>query len=82
MKSNGIASSSPFNLASNTEDTITLMVQWQNIISGNLGTATYTASWTAPKADVHSQQRFFYMGHKGEINVDQVKYLFFWILYI
>lgn len=31
----------------------------------------YTSSWVAPKADVHSQQRFFYMGQKGEINVDQ-----------
>jgi D-galacturonate reductase len=35
------------------------------------GTAVYTSSWVAPKSDVHSQQRFFYMGHKGEINVDQ-----------
>lgn len=35
------------------------------------GTAVYTSSWVAPKADVHSQQRFFYMGQKGEINVDQ-----------
>ena len=35
------------------------------------GTAVYTASWIAPKSDVHSQQRFFYMGHQGEINVDQ-----------
>jgi D-galacturonate reductase len=25
----------------------------------------------APKSDVHSQQRFFYMGHKGEITIDQ-----------
>lgn len=35
------------------------------------GTAVYTSSWIAPKSDVHSQQRFFYMGQKGEINVDQ-----------
>lgn len=35
------------------------------------GTAVYTSSWVAPKADVHSQQRFFYMGQKGEISVDQ-----------
>jgi len=47
------------------------MVQWTNLKSGVLGSATYTASWVAPKADVHSQQRFFYMGHKGEINIDQ-----------
>uniref|UniRef100_A0A7S1XWL6 Gfo/Idh/MocA-like oxidoreductase N-terminal domain-containing protein n=1 Tax=Phaeomonas parva TaxID=124430 RepID=A0A7S1XWL6_9STRA len=54
-----------------TEDSITLTVQWRNLESGNLGTAVYTSAWIAPRADVHSQQRFFYMGTKGEINVDQ-----------
>ena len=54
-----------------TEDTITLAVKWRNIESGNLGTALYTSSWIAPKSDVHSQQRFHYMGHAGEIQVDQ-----------
>jgi D-galacturonate reductase len=52
-----------------TEDTITLTVQWENlddasgIPNGSLGTAVYTSSWIAPPSDVHSQQRFFYMGH-------------------
>jgi D-galacturonate reductase len=54
-----------------TEDTITLTVQWENIESGNLGIAIHTASWIAPKSDVHSQQRFFYMGHQGELQIDQ-----------
>ena len=54
-----------------TEDSITLMVQWQNLEDGSLGCAVYTSSWVAPKSDVHSQQRFFYMGTNGEINVDQ-----------
>ncbi len=54
-----------------TEDTISLFVDWENIPSGHKATAIYTASWIAPKADVHSQQRFFYMGHQGEINIDQ-----------
>ena len=54
-----------------TEDSITLTVQWQNLSNGNLGCALYTSSWVAPKSDVHSQQRFFYMGSTGEINVDQ-----------
>ncbi|MEM0964570.1 MAG: Gfo/Idh/MocA family oxidoreductase [Verrucomicrobiota bacterium] len=54
-----------------TEDTITLATTWKNIESGNLGTALYTSSWIAPKSDVHSQQRFHYMGHEGEIQVDQ-----------
>jgi D-galacturonate reductase len=31
----------------------------------------YTSSWIAPKSDVHSQQRFFYMGARGEVTVDQ-----------
>ena len=54
-----------------TEDTITLTTQWENLKSGSLATAIYTASWIAPKSDVHSQQRFFYMGHGGEATVDQ-----------
>jgi D-galacturonate reductase len=54
-----------------TEDTITLTVQWENYADGSLGTGIYTSSWIAPKADVHSQQRFFYMGQSGEVNVDQ-----------
>lgn len=62
----GIATSSGLD----TEDTITLTVDWKNN-SGNQATAVYTASWAAPKSDVHSQQRFFYMGHQGEITIDQ-----------
>ena len=53
------------------EDTITLTVTWENIASKSTGTSIHTASWIAPPSDVHSQQRFFYMGHHGEINVDQ-----------
>jgi D-galacturonate reductase len=54
-----------------TEDSITLTVQWENLNDGTLGCALYTSSWVAPKSDVHSQQRFFYMGSAGEINCDQ-----------
>ena len=55
-----------------TEDSITLTVTWQNLNQArSLGCAVYTSSWVAPKSDVHSQQRFFYMGSGGEINVDQ-----------
>ena len=53
------------------EDTITLGVQWENINSGTLASAFYTASWIAPKSDVHSQQRFYYLGQKGELQIDQ-----------
>lgn len=54
-----------------TEDIITLTATWENIHSGSQATAVYTSSWIAPKGDVHSEQRFFYVGHNGEINVDQ-----------
>jgi D-galacturonate reductase len=53
------------------EDTITLGVQWENFHSGSLASALYTASWIAPKSDVHSQQRFYYLGQKGELQIDQ-----------
>jgi len=69
MGSTGVAKNEPYK--ADTEDTITLLVQWKNIKSGNLGTAVYTASWIAPKADVHSQQGFHYMGFTGEARVDQ-----------
>jgi len=54
-----------------TEDTITIVVDWQNFEDGSVGHGVYTSSWVAPKADVHSQQRWFYMGQKGEVTVDQ-----------
>lgn len=49
-----------------TEDTITLLVDWQNLSDEKQrGTAVYTASWAAPlKAGVHSEQRFHYMASK------------------
>ena len=54
------------------EDTITLTAEWENIQDGSSGHATYTASWTAAKADVHSQQRFFCLMSGGEVTADQV----------
>ncbi|THH34011.1 hypothetical protein EUX98_g24 [Antrodiella citrinella] len=69
----GIATSEPYNCVPQTEDTITLLVDWQSLSSSkHKGTAVYTASWTAPlKAGVHSAQHWYYMAEKGEINVDQ-----------
>ena len=43
----------------------------ENLQSGSTGISVFTSSWIAPKSDVHSQQRFFYMGHKGEVRIDQ-----------
>jgi D-galacturonate reductase len=36
-----------------------------------MGVGVYTASWTAPPTDVHSQQHFFYLGHRGQVHIDQ-----------
>ena len=83
----GIATGDPYNCVPETEDTITLMVDWQSIKSPrHKGTAVFTASWTAPlKAGVHTNQHWYYMAEKvfmlatntllniwqGDINVDQ-----------
>lgn len=67
IASTGVATSDEID----TEDTITLVAQWANIDGLGMATAIYTASWIAPPSDVHSQQRFFYMGHDGEVTVDQ-----------
>nr|POF17362.1 udp-n-acetylglucosamine 3-dehydrogenase [Quercus suber] len=58
-----------------TEDTITLLVDWQKKDGSNRrATGVYTASWTAPqKAGVHSNQYFHYMASKGEVRVNQAK---------
>ncbi len=71
----GIATSAPYNCVAATEDTITLLVEWESLTAEKRkGTAVYTASWTAPtKAGVHSEQYFHYMGSKGEINVNQAR---------
>ncbi len=54
-----------------TEDVITLSVQWLNFDTKTIGTAVYTSSWISAKSDTHTQQKFFYVGHNGEINIDQ-----------
>lgn len=66
-------------LPPSTEDTITLLVTWKKFCTGedlvNHGNVTahsvHTASWIAPKSDVHSQQRFHCMCVLGEATVDQ-----------
>ena len=75
VASTGVAASV---LGVDCEDTITLTVLWENIndravaVGGaSTGTAVYTSSWIAPRSDVHSQQRFFYMGQRGEVSIDQ-----------
>lgn len=62
----GIATSEPFNCVPQTEDTITLLVDWQSLTSTtHRGTAVYTASWTAPlKAGIHTGQHWYYMAEK------------------
>lgn len=65
----GVAKGEPYGL--DTQDTITLTVIWENIATKNKGTSVHTASWISPSSDVHTQQRCHYMGHSGEIMVDQ-----------
>lgn len=67
--SNGVAASKI--LDRDCEDTITINALWENTESGSIGHAVYTSSWTAIKADVHSQQRFFCLMENAEINIDQ-----------
>jgi D-galacturonate reductase len=67
-KSTGVADKK---LGISCEDTITIMVDWKNFEDGSVGHGVYTSSWAASKADVHSQQRWFYMGQQGEVTVDQ-----------
>jgi D-galacturonate reductase len=67
MASTGVAKAEGID----AEDTITLGTQWENFTTGSLASAFYTASWIAPKSDVHSQQRFYYLGQKGEVQIDQ-----------
>lgn len=70
--SRGVAES--LGCAAGTEDTITLLVDWEHVGDSNRASAVYTASWAAPmNAGVHSQQRFHYVASNGEIHVDQAK---------
>lgn len=72
MGSTGVANSEPYNCAAETEDTITLLVEWENVESKNKGVAVYTSSWVSPNnGEVHSQQKFYYQGHKGDVKADQ-----------
>ena len=68
MASTGVAEKL---LGRKCEDTITLIAQWENLETKTLGHATYTASWVAHKADVHSQQKFFCLMEGAEVSVDQ-----------
>jgi len=70
----GIATSPPYSCVPQTEDTITLLVDW--VLTGkeqtHRATAVYTASWTAPTTQgIHSGQHLHYMGSRGDIAIDQ-----------
>ncbi|TLS31142.1 hypothetical protein PpBr36_02374 [Pyricularia pennisetigena] len=70
--SKGVATSLGCNEA--TEDTITVLVHWENKETNGHATGVYTASWTAPqRAGVHSNQYFHYLAKDGEIRIDQAK---------
>ncbi|KAL8276314.1 hypothetical protein RQP46_011280 [Phenoliferia psychrophenolica] len=73
--STGIAISPPYNCVAGTEDTISLLVDWESADDPTRkGTAVYTASWTAPiGAGVHSEQHFRYIAAKGEVTINQAR---------
>jgi D-galacturonate reductase len=66
----GIATGEPYNCVPQTEDTITLLVDWQSKLSErHRATAVYTASWTAPQnSGVHSAQHWYYMAEKVRVS--------------
>jgi D-galacturonate reductase len=48
---------------SSSTGALTQNCSWSQIkFPSSTVTGVYTSSWIAPKGDVHSQQRFFYMG--------------------
>jgi D-galacturonate reductase len=69
VKSSGYVNNKFNKKTDDIEDTITIFVEW--IFDDYTAHSIYTSSWIAPTSDVHSQQRFFYMGQQGEINIDQ-----------
>ena len=73
----GIAIGAPFNCVEGTEDTITLLVDWQSLKSPNhKSTAVYTASWTAPlKSGVHTAQHWYYMAEKVGVTYRNIRSL-------
>ena len=71
--SKGVATS--MGCVDGTEDTISLLVQWEKPGEpSKRGIGVYTSSWTAPKrAGVHTNQYLHYMASNGEIRIDQGK---------
>ncbi|KDN52946.1 NAD(P)-binding protein [Tilletiaria anomala UBC 951] len=75
----GIANAEPFNCPPETEDNITLLVDYaildaktQQPLAHRRATGVFTASWAAPTgAGVHSEQHFHYVGTKGELKLNQ-----------
>lgn len=49
------------------EDAISIHATWETPATGSRASTSYTACWTAPPSDVHSQQRFFAQCHAGEV---------------
>lgn len=75
--STGIATQEPYNCAPQTEDTITLLTEWESLKQpGRKGTAVYTASWTAPqKSGVHSEQYWNMVCSKVSLASSVIQYL-------
>ena len=87
LASYGVANEKPFNIE-NCEDSITINAQFEPLNSTEKwrGVAVFTAAWNSPKTDTHTQQRFYYVGTQGQIQIDQAhrgytRLIFFYFFY-
>jgi len=66
-----LAEQHPAPTAYDVDDSITLTVSFLDQ-QGHIGTAVFTSCWTAPlRPDAHTQQTQHFVGHHGEIHIDQ-----------
>ena len=66
-----LAQHHPSSEAYDVDDSITLTVSFVDQHQ-HVGTAVFTSCWTAPlRPDAHTQQTQHFVGHKGEIHIDQ-----------
>jgi D-galacturonate reductase len=69
----GVASRELPSAPSTIEDAITLTICLRDEATGRAASGVLTSCWTAPRSDVHSQQRFFAVGSAGQIEIDQAR---------
>jgi len=66
-----IESESDTSSSSSTFTSSSTSVSASSTAATSFGIGIFTSSWIAPRSDVHSQQRFHFLGQRGEIQLDQ-----------